>query len=104
MGLSELLGGEPQIRDVRRAQPEDIFERFANLGEAEIDTEAFEQIDQRSSTLGQHRRRKLTERVRIAIQAVIGDDVNRAATGAVTDDAEKASRARLLIRKLGDCA
>src|ERR1700733_14130766 len=104
MGLSKLLGREPLCWDARRPQPEDIFERFANLGKAEIDAEAFEQIDQRSRAFGQHRRRILTKRVRIAIKAVIGDDVDRAATGAMADDAEKASRARLLIRKLGDCA
>src|SRR5256885_795269 len=94
--LYELLDSEPKIRNVSGAQTQNVFKRFAHFAEAEIDAESLEQIDERSRALGQHRRLKLAERVRIAIETVIRDDVHRAAARTVTDDVEKAPCARLL--------
>src|SRR5579871_5377715 len=101
VGSGQLLGREPEIRDVRRTQPQNIFERLAHFAEPEIDAKPLEEINQWSRTLGQHRRRKLADRVRISIETVIGDNVDRAAAGTVADDAEKAPRPWLLVWKLG---
>lgn len=94
--MGELFGGEPEVGDIGGAQAKDVFQGAADFFEAEVDAQVLEQVDERSCAFSQHRRRKLAEGVRSAIERVIGDDIHRAVTRAVAHDVKKAPGTGLL--------
>src|SRR6516225_2999364 len=98
--LEQLLVAQPQVRYVRRPEPQDILERPAHLAQPEVHADLLEQIDQRLRSFGQHR---LGARPGL-VEAVIVDDVEGVRPRSVPHDVQKPSCFRLLRPELcGQC-
>src|SRR5262249_19481931 len=53
--LHYLFVPEPQVRNVRRTEPQDVFERTADFIGAKVDAHLIEQVQQRLGAFGQQR-------------------------------------------------
>jgi hypothetical protein len=77
--------GEPEAGDIGGAEAENVFEGTADFGEAEIDAELIEEIEERLGTFGEER----AEGDADAVKAMVGEDVDSVGAMAVADDVEK---------------
>lgn len=76
---------EPQIRDIGRAEAENVFEGAANFGEAEIDPDALKQLDESLGAFGQNGFRTCT----VLVQAMIGQDINGPGACSMANDVKE---------------
>lgn len=82
--LNHLLITQPQVRDIRRAEAQNVFQRPACVSMPKVHTDPFEQFDERLRSFRKCRPRMCI--FRLWIQPVIGDHVQRRRPAAVAND------------------
>src|SRR5712691_9419447 len=84
--LDKVARGQPNVRDSRGAEAQDVLQSAAHGSEVEVSANVFEQFDQPLGALDSLRRR----RAAAAFQPVIGHDVNGVRPGPVAENVQEA--------------
>src|SRR5712692_6549242 len=84
--LDKVARGQPNVRDSRGAEAQDVLKSAAHGSKVEVGANVFEQFDQPLGALDSPRR----GRAAAAFQPVIGHDVNGARPGPVAENVQEA--------------